>query len=220
MVNPTPLTITGYDNQPVPHTFVQQEHDTQHLAIVFPGWGYTSHMPLLYYPRRLLLDMGADVLRVEYEYMHTRFRSLPKPEQHQWLFTDVLAAYDVAIQQRPYTHLTLIGKSIGTLALGHLLTTRSSLSITRYVWLTPLLRDATLRMQITNHPHRALFVIGTQDYEYDQALLASVEQATDSESVVIDQANHSLEIEGDLGASLQAMAQVIHAIQHFINLET
>lgn len=217
MVTTTALTITGYHNQLVPHTFVQQERDTQHLAIVFPGWGYTSHMPLLYYPRRLLLDAGADVLRVEYDYTQSHFLSLPKPEQNQWLFTDVLAAYDVALQQRPYTQLTLIGKSIGTLALGHILTTRPAIDTTRYIWLTPLLRNETLRTQMTNHHHRALFVIGTRDYEYDRELLADVEHATRGESVVIDQANHSLEIEDDLLASLHAMTHVMSAIQRFIS---
>lgn len=68
MVIETHLDIISYRDQRVPHTFIQQESVTQHLGIVFPGLSYTAHMPVLYYPSELLVNYGADVLRVEYDY--------------------------------------------------------------------------------------------------------------------------------------------------------
>lgn len=136
------LEISGYRNQPVPNTFFKQDEETRQVAILLPGWEHTCHMPLLYYPARLLLALGADVLQVEYAYnLRTDFQALPNSERLQWLFTDA-AACSAALTQYTYEQVTLIGKSIGTLAMGHLLTTEPRLA--QAVWLTPLLRNDRL----------------------------------------------------------------------------
>ncbi|MBI4560443.1 MAG: type II toxin-antitoxin system VapC family toxin [Candidatus Rokubacteria bacterium] len=62
------LNILGYRNEAVANTFFRQKHETRHVAILLPGLGYTAHMPIMYYPGRLLVARGADVLRVEYTY--------------------------------------------------------------------------------------------------------------------------------------------------------
>src|SRR5215210_1072785 len=72
MYSSTTLDIRGHRGDAVPNTFFAQDSETHHLAVVFPGLGYTAHMPVLYYPRRLLLERGADVLLVEYDYRGTR----------------------------------------------------------------------------------------------------------------------------------------------------
>jgi hypothetical protein len=64
--------------------------------------------------------------------------------------------------------------------------------------------------------HRALFVIGTSDPEYDQAKLAEVEQATGGESIVIDGADHSLEIGGDVVLAIRAMQRMVEGIQQYL----
>lgn len=212
----TTLDIVGYRDQVLANTFFRQEQETRQLTIVFPGLGYTAAMPVLYYPGRLLLAQGADVLQVEYTYTRPDFTSLPGAERLQWIVSDVTAACDVALAQRAYEQVTLIGKSIGTLALGHLLTSDKRLSMARYIWLTPLLRNHHLRAQIMQVPHQALFVIGTADSHYDAALLAEVEQASGGESVVIEGADHSLEIAGDVLQSIRVLEHVIQAVKDFL----
>ena len=49
----TTLDIRGYRGR-VPNTFIQQEQEARHLAIIYPGLAYNASMPLLYYPARLL----------------------------------------------------------------------------------------------------------------------------------------------------------------------
>jgi len=65
--------------------------------------------------------------------------------------------------------------------------------------------------------HPALFVIGTADRQYKPDLLAQVESATGGETLVIPGADHSLEIPGDVPASLQAMERIVLALQGFVN---
>lgn len=210
------LKISGYHDEPVPNTFFRQEDKAHHLAILLPGLEYTCQMPLLYYPACLLLILGADILQVEYAYnLRPDFQALPNSEQLKWSFTDATAACSAALAQRPYEQVTLIGKSIGTLAMGHLLTTEAKLAPAQAVWLTPLLRNDNLRSQIKLCGQRSLFIIGTADPHYSPNHLAELQKATKGEVVVIEGADHSLEIKGKVSQSLKAMEQVIDAMQAF-----
>ena len=217
MVSLEPLEITGYGNAPVPNIFFWQTEKTRHLAILFPGLGYSSHMPMLYYPGRLLVLHGADVLRVEYAYdRNPDFHSLSAEERSRWLHADAEAAFSRAWSQREYDQITLVGKSIGTLAVGYLLTTHPKVREPRCVWLTPLLRNDELKAQIVRTRHRSLFVIGTADPHYDPVTLGGILKATGGESIVIDHADHSMEIQGDLQESIRVLQRIMLGIQGFL----
>ena len=219
MYSSTTLDICGHRDQAVPNTFFAQDAETDHLALVFPGLGYTAHMPVLYYPRRLLLDRGVDVLVVEYDYRGLApFRMPRDPERDSWFFDDVAAACEVGLGQRSYSGVTLVGKSLGTLAMGFSLTKDARLSRAQCVWLTPLLRNDRLRAQMRRAGGRSLFVIGTADSHYDPAYLEEVRLAPGGESAVIPGADHGLEIEGDTLGSVRAVEKTVRAMQRFLDL--
>ena len=120
------LELQGYKGA-VDNLFFRQEADTDHLAVLFPGRGYTTQGPVLYYPGALLRNRGADVLNVDYAYdKRSDFDELSEEEQTAWLKADGKAALDAALSQRDYRHLTLVGKSLGTLVLALLLPTTSA----------------------------------------------------------------------------------------------
>lgn len=209
------LDITGCRGLPVPNRFVRQEDKTKHLAVFLPGMGHTVDMPLLLYPRLWLNDRGADVLTVEYNYRQPEYQQLSETELDECLYADARAACTVALAQRQYERITLIGKSLGTQALGDLLENEPRVRQAHFVWLTPLLRiDEVYRRMQT--PHRALFVIGTKDAIYDQQRLDEVVQRSGGDSVVIEDANHSLHIVGDIFATIQAMERVMRAMKRFL----
>lgn len=211
------LPAIGYRELPVPNTLLQQDGETRQLAVVLPGRGYTCDMPLLYYSTRFLLGRGADVLQVEYAY-HRRpdFGVLPTSLQDQWLYADVDAAYQAALSQRQYRSITLVGKSLGTRAMGHLLATDDRLAGARAIWITPLLRDPIAHAAMTRWRGPALYIIGTEDPHYDPALIRAIQEATGAEFAVIEGANHSLEIEGKFWQSLQILERVMRAIHQFL----
>lgn len=173
-------------------------------------------MPGLYDPALVLISKGADVLYVEYDYARPEFQSLPDLEQYQWIAADATAAWRTVSEQRAYERVTLVGKSLGTLPLGHLLTTESQLRGADAIWLTPLLRTDALRRQIASVRHRALFVIGTADHQYDADLLREVERATGGESLVLDGANHGLEVAGKPVESVRMMERIVARIDAFV----
>ena len=212
------LEIAGYRNEPVSNTFLRQDEAARQVAIVLPGVGYTCHMPLLYYPSQVLLASGMDVLWVEYNYIRRPdYRALSDAEQKRWLFTDVTVACQAALAQRSYQQVTLVGKSLGTVAMSHLLATDARFARSRLVWLTPVLRNDQVRAQILRSGSRGLVAIGTADPFYDPTYLADLQAAAKSEVVVVDGANHSLEIAGNVQQSLQILDRVTRAIQAFVS---
>lgn len=216
MFSITSLEIAGHNGQPVANQFYRGGGESDWLALVLPGMGYTAAMPLLYYPTFLLLDLGAEVLQVSYDFdRDPAYQRASAQERRRWLAEDVSAAYTVGRAQRPYKRLTLVGKSIGTLAMADLLpqTQRDS---TQCVWLTPLLPSPDLRAAISQHPRPSLFAIGTADPVYDAALLDEVRRATGGEALVFEGADHGLMLGGDIEGALAIMQRLIAALRDFL----
>ena len=210
------LAIAGYRQEAVPHTFFQQGEESQHAVMIFAGSGNNCQHPTLYYPTRELLLRGADVLLVDY-CLRPAFSSFSNEEVKACIEADTLAAYQALFQKRTYRQVTLIGKSLGTLAMGYLLTAAPSMPQSQAIWLTPLLKQLTLRTQIQQvHPH-SLFIIGTADSHYDATVLAELEKATEGQTLAIEGADHLLEVPDGINSSLQVMGQIIQTIQAFLD---
>lgn len=156
------LEINGYKDQ-IPNSLVGSNESSEHLGIIFPGVGYSSQMPALYYPTEVLLTLGADVLRLDHHYMRSDFQTLPDEEKTRWLEADALAVLKAALAVKPYKRLTFVGKSIGTVALARILSELPSLENADFVWLTPLLKRNGFEETIAQYPHKALLVIGSDD---------------------------------------------------------
>jgi predicted alpha/beta-hydrolase family hydrolase len=212
----TSLPISGYGGGTVPNRFFQQAGTARALAVVLPGLNYTCDMPLLYYPARLLVEHGADVLQVHVDYTLPAFQSKERAEQAAWLGLDAQAAVQAGMKPRKYERLILIGKSIGTLSLAYLVAQGGYATATT-IWLTPLLRQPLLVQAASQCQGPALFVAGTGDTTYEPAVLAKILEATGAKSFILEEANHSLEIPGDLRRSVAWMSEYIHEIERFLN---
>jgi hypothetical protein len=221
MQSPSSLPITGYRNQSVANTFARQDAETDHLAIVLPGYNYSSQMPGLFYPILFMSEQGADILSVDYAYgASEEFARASGEERSARMAADITAACSAGLAQREYHQITLIGKSLGTRGMAHLLEVEERLRAARCIWLTPLLRAESLRASIAKHRPRSLFVIGTADDQYDEELLPEVVYATGGSSLVLDGVNHGLNVPGDALASIRCIEKVIEAIADFIQSDT
>ncbi|SRR5579883_921544 len=212
------LDIRGYRQEPLPHTFFQQDEESQHAVMVFAGRGVNCQHPTLYYPTLELLQRGADVLLVDY-CLRPGFSTFSDEEITGCVATDTIAAYQALFRHRSYQHVTLIGKSLGTAAMGYLLTTVSSMPQVQVIWLTPLLHRPELRAQIRQVHPLSLFIIGTEDFCYDASELAELEEVTKGATLVIKGAGHPLEVPDGTIASLHVMEQIMQAIQTFLDHE-
>ena len=212
------LEINGYRDEPVPNTLFQQPGSSTRMAVILPGIRYMCKMPLLYYLTSLLFELGADVLWVEYEYdQRPDFQALSYDEQRHWVLSDATAACHAALASRPYRDVTLAGKSLGTLALGYLLTREPEFAQSRAIWLTPLLNDKVLRAQLRQAPQRSLVVIGTNDKQYDPSFLEELKALSNVKAVILQGADHSLEIKGELSSSIKLMGDLMREIELFVS---
>ena len=209
------LDVVGYKKQPVPNTFVLQPNATRHLGIVLPGYRYSPEMAPLYYAGRLLLEGGADLMRIEYAYYRTDFPKQPESVQDKWITDDVFAACEAALAHRSYEKITLIGKSMGTIAISHLLADPRFQSAA-CIWLTPLLTMEWLCTRIEQSHPRSFFVIGTADQFYKPDILKRLEQSTGGRSLILEAVNHALEVPGDIPKSLAILNQIVQGIQGFL----
>ncbi len=211
------IDIPGYDGKPVPNTYLKLKVPSEKLAIVFPGRGYTSQGPLLYYTINLLLENRVNVLSVDYNYMNiSEYGSLEWGDKQKWLFADVGEAFKAATDLIDAELRILVGKSLGTLAIGHLLDTFSNTRKSTIIWHTPLIKMPHLVKQITRHKPHSLFVIGTSDPHYDKDLLCQVKGASNGKVIVVDDANHSMEVPGGVRDSLKVMTEIVEGIRQFL----
>ena len=212
------LPIPGADGAFIPNQFYRQDDPAcRHLSLLFPGLHYTNAHPAMHYTRLALQAAGVDVCAVDYDYTAPAFQALPDEEQMRRLAQNAEAAWRAASAQRDYARITLVGKSLGTLALGHLLAAQPALRGADWIWLTPLLRHEALYRQVISVRHRALFVIGDADPHYDPARLAQAERLTGGQALVLPRAHHGLEVAGDALASVRVMAQMVEAVVGFVS---
>jgi hypothetical protein len=209
------LDVAGYEDRPVPASLFAQPGETDHLGILLPGYRFPVEMPPLHYAGRVLLEGGADLLRVEYAYPRTDFLKRSPDEQGRWLAEDVTAACASGLSIRAYERITLVGKSLGTLAMGHLLA-GPRFRAAACVWLTPLLGVGGLLSRIEETRPRSLIVIGTADKFYQPGPLEQAERLTGGRSLVLEGVDHSLEIPGDLAGSLDGLGRIVRALQAFL----
>jgi len=208
------LEIHGYGGENVPNEFFRQPAGSSSLGVILPGVAYTSAMPLLYYAERLLIERGSDVLTVDYDY-RSMSRTASRPELEERLFMDTFQSLSVACGQHSYSSVLLVGKSLGTMAMAHLLESQRW-PIIATAWLTPILRREDVCHQLTTMSHRAFVAIGTDDGEYDEQLLHELEQRHSVDVCTIENANHSIDIVGDVPGSVAAVRTVMQRLQVFL----
>jgi predicted alpha/beta hydrolase family esterase len=221
MVSLEKFEIKGHEGAVVPNTFYKHRENHKHLAILLPGMGYTCQMPLLYYTTGLLLEQEANVFRVEYNYsQNEKFLNLPYEEKEKWLLEDVQAALQTIFGAQEYEKVTLIGKSLGTLAMAHLLRQHEKLQQADAVWLTPLFQDEEVVDMMVQCHQRSLYVTGTVDSCYVKENLEKVRNSTKGEQLAIKNADHSLEIKGNILDSARVMEKVLATTKAFLNLKS
>jgi len=217
VVSISSLDITGYGGRPLKNRFFRISTDTQDVALIFPGLAYNCDMPLLYYSIETILASGINTLAVDYDYSNNPdyMKQLVR-ERAEWLIGDIEATLNAVNKEENQKVVCMVGKSLGTLALGHLIETHESLRDAKTIWLTPLVKNPELLEQMLAYMKDAVLVIGTKDSHYDSDIIDRLNISTQLSGIVIDGANHSLEIEGDVTKSLRVLMQIVTIVQQFL----
>lgn len=210
------LAITGHAQAAVPNRFLRQVGESEHLAVLLPGLNYSCDHPLLYYTTSILLQHSFDVVQLWADYTATEFQSLSNQEQLRWLAEDATALLNAGLAQRNYRRLLLVGKSIGTLTLGALFSNSETFLEAHAIWFTPLTQYTVVVHGMARAHKKSLYVAGSGDRSFDTGPLRSAPFYASHQNLVIEDADHSLQIPNDLPRSLDVMKQIAAAVDAYV----
>ncbi len=91
--------------------------DGKKLAIIFPGIGYHTDKPLLYFSKKLAKELGFEVVEVSYTFRQEAQHIKGNAAEMQEAFVQAYAQTRTQLQEIPfadYQRVVMIGKSIGT----------------------------------------------------------------------------------------------------------
>jgi hypothetical protein len=181
-----------------------------HLAIYFPGGSIPGQDPfddrLAWVTMHALEQAGALVVPVHYDDSvvaadRDRFESGVRREVRGAL-----------VHYQP-ERLTVAAKSRGTHALRLLCVEDFALPAdTRFIWLTPIWRSDESWRAACSSTIPALNIVGAADHEYHDP---ERHGAVPGDKVEIPDADHRLEVEGDVFATLRAWQTMAEAVHRF-----
>lgn len=182
------------------------------LALIFPGIGYNMDKPLLHYARRIVTEANYDVLIMPYVSKDFEDGRVTK--------AGVLRAYQLCQtclgkqEMKSYEEILLIGKSVGTLLAGMCISDlkERSRSELRFVMFTPL--RPTFPYLKEQH---VLALAGTRDPVITEEELQSLAEQNEIPLKLYEGANHSLEVRGKPGRSVEILADIVREFQGFIS---
>ena len=204
------------------------------LCILFPGVGYTTERPLMYYSGKVFKKMGYEVIALKY-------KNLPKKkgtdsskmgetfkmvmEQTREQLADVFAKFrseecsaeeNVAVKN-DFDSVVFVGKSIGTIAsvfyaseLVEKKVITEPENFLRFVYLTPL--EETFK-KVVSVP--AIAFHGTADPWVETSIIERECERFDVPLYIYKDANHSLET-GNVEIDIESVGDVMLKIEQFI----
>ncbi len=179
------------------------------LVVLLPGLNYTVENPLFYYTGQLLHERDVDALLVDFTYNRDdTFLNAPGDDRLDRLRTDGQTNMKFARNLGEYDRVTIIGKSLGTIAMGWAI---DDLPNARLAWLTPSLGVPGLRAQMLRRPNPAFCLIGTRDPAYSDPLVE--ELTADGMTVaVIEGADHGVSHTDGAVASVALVQEAIEKL--------
>ena len=183
-----------------------------HLGLVVPG-GPFFLSAVLRVPAVALQQRGADVREVP---LFPGFNMSGSLEDNRDYFDGVGQQMQEIIDERDWSQVTFVAKSVGTMILGAVGARLSVPGRVNALWLTPCFPLDYVRDGAVATGWRSLIVSGAADDWYDAARTTEVAQALGADQVLIGGAEHNLEIAGNVEATLGALEQLATATLAFI----
>ena len=184
----------------------------RHLALVLPGAGDGPLGSALRVPIITLEALGATVREVEYP----GWRPAPGDADDMRRFVDdAQRKIERIIEAEPWDRVTVVAKSLGTIVLALLDPAVFGDRPVRAVWITPIFERAEVRDAAADRGWPTLLIAGTGDAAHHPDNHANVVERTGATEILVDGADHMLEIRGDVHATIEALHRIAAAVQGF-----
>lgn len=208
------LKLRSADGRAVPHKYYRQDEAAKGLLVILPGNHYGIDGPLLYYPNRALREKGWDTFALVYGFQSAGETFVP--EMIPNLIEETSAAIHIVLMEREYPRLGLVGKSLGALLAAQLCSTQEWLSTARVAYLTPPLGTPFFDQLLKQTQQRSLLALGTSDRFFSQVALEAIRSTRSFDLTLVEDADHSMNIGGEVGPSMDAVKKVSLDVVAFI----
>ena len=195
-------TIKSYYNVLLESRAIDNRSDI--LAVILPGIGYTLDRPLLDYSKKLCVELGYDVLPIEYGFQAAR-KDFVEGDFHI-VAEETYKLLKLSLKPE-YKKIIFIGKSIGTIVQ---IILENKLIEEKYdfdfvnIYLTPVNKTVELGIK-----RESLVVSGTSDVLINEASIEKIENINDIEFIKIDKGDHSLNINNNIIKSSEILTYIL-----------
>ncbi|MDY6012049.1 alpha/beta hydrolase [Clostridium sp.] len=179
------------------------------LAVILPGIGYTLDRVTLEYSSNLALQLGFDVLKIEYGFQVGRGEFHPDVEFN--IIAEESFKLLKSTLRNKYRNIVFIGKSIGTCVQNVLNKNVKGYNITN-IYISPI--NKTVQMGIEKN---SLVFTGSSDPLLSKENLEKIEEVSGTRLINIDNANHALNVEGDVIKSLEIQLSIIEFMKEYLS---
>ncbi|HEY1277538.1 MAG TPA: hypothetical protein VGF25_21705 [Thermoleophilaceae bacterium] len=181
-----------------PGTAVLHEGDPERCVVLLPGVRYPTSAPLLWFAREAALARGWSALEAV---------ELVPERADPVAFARNQA--ELAIGAAMTLETVVIGKSLASFAAG-VVAERTLAAI----WLTPLLNRREVVHALARNSRPALLIGSPADPSWQRENLPA---STQLDVFELEGLDHSLQVEGDPEASLEALRRVTEAVSGFLD---
>jgi acetyl esterase/lipase len=214
MAEPVRLDLSASDGSRLVHKYLCQEDAPEGLFFQLPGDNYGADGPLLYFPSYMLYSTGWDTFSLRYGYQSAGEPF--NPTHIAMIVEECTAALEAVLSQRNYGRIALAGKSLGAAIVALILSIDPALSQARAVYLTPPLGTPVFDPVFIETSNPAYVALGSADRFYRKEAFEKLHDKREFSSTLIPGADHSLHIEGDLEATLNAHGRVAREVVEFV----
>ncbi|MDQ6595824.1 alpha/beta hydrolase [Bacillus salipaludis] len=201
----------------IPYTWIRSDKPNKSICIMLPGLGYTTQRPLFDYATGLFLNHQVDVLQINYQFTkNERFKELPDADQTQWMYDDVKVVVVEVLKNTNYEQFFIFGKSIGSIPMAKEWSEKGFVQNAVGIWLTPLVKIDNAYEALLNADHPSLCVIGDMDHHFNEEKVSTLKNNPLVYTFIVPDADHSLEIGGDIFASIEALKEVMKRVEDFM----
>lgn len=205
--------IVGFGGHAIPAALTR--YGGAGLAVFLPGLRYTNDRPMLYFTQKLLAERGYDALTVNYNYPGiAEFIKASEADQMAWLKADAEVILSSVLDLEANS-LVIVGKSIGTALMAHLVPQLPHHDSTRLIWLTPLLKGLSEFVTMPPIRQASFLAIGTADPGYDAEAVARF-RADGHMAQVFEGFDHSLDKPGSLSAGMAALSELMVTLDRWL----
>ena len=181
------------------------------LAVIFPGIGYTKDRPLLYYSGRLAIQLGYEIIRVDFGELPDP-KGFGDPEKRKVLITLAMDRCRAALGEvdfSSYDKIVFISKSLGTVSAAAL-AAETDANINQ-LYFTPLAET----FHFAKKGVGTVF-FGTADPWADYKKSLHSVESLELTCHLYENANHSLETDS-VSVNLQILTKVMRIAEEILS---